>query len=61
MKVIYMPLFKEHYGVKVMELDHRKLQNIFYGGTGSAIIRLKSDAYGVTLGKPIDSTVHSML
>ena len=31
MKVIYMPLFKEHYGVKVKELDHRKLQNIFMG------------------------------
>lgn len=29
----------------------------FYGGTGSAIIKLKNDAYGVTLEKPIDSTV----
>lgn len=29
----------------------------FYGGTGKAIIRLKNDAYGITLGKPVDSTV----
>lgn len=29
----------------------------FYGGTGKAVIRLKTDAYGVTLGKPINSIV----
>lgn len=29
----------------------------FYGGTGSAIKRLKTDAYGLTLGTIVDSTV----
>ena len=41
MKAIYMLLFKEHYGCKGYGTGSSEITKHFYGGTGSAIIKLK--------------------